>query len=366
MNCDIVLVGLNHRTAGVDVRERFALVDFCAPDTWAVPCKGNINEALILSTCNRVELLATGSGDTAGQLLHSWAAARGADVDELRNYVYIHKNLDAVRHLFTVASSLDSMVLGEPQILGQLKGAYRKAVAAHSVGVILNRLLHKAFSVAKRVRTETAVASSAVSISYAAVELAKRIFGDMHEHSAMLVGAGEMAELAATHLLMNGHRKLALLQTEPDFRVVRERISGFLKCAEAYRLPVELLNPGIRSGENSPAKSYEFFSAYLDANPEPPFTGLFTVSEDPTREVLRAIREHRLSVPGDLSVISLEHSVTPAIPGLTSVNSRRDKIAHCAIQAIRAHFDHTPGIPFACKITPEIHHGATVKNLNLN
>ena len=180
MDCDIVLVGLNHRTAGVDVRERFALVDFCAPDTWAVPCKGNIN----------------------------WAAARGADVDELRNYVYIHKNLDAVRHLFTVASSLDSMVLGEPQILGQLKGAYRKAVAAHSVGVILNRLLHKAFSVAKRVRTETAVASSAVSISYAAVELAKRIFGDMHEHSAMLVGAGEMAELAATHLLQAGVREI--------------------------------------------------------------------------------------------------------------------------------------------------------------
>ena len=172
--------------------------------------------------------------------------------------------------------------------------------------------------------------------------------------------------LAATHLLMNGHRKLALLQTEPDFRVVRERISGFLKCAEAYQLPVELLNPGIRAGENSPAKSYEFFSAYLDANPKPPFTGLFTVSEDPTGEVLRAIREHHLSIPGDLSVISLEHSVTPAIPGLTSVNSRRDKIAHCAIQAIRAHFDHTPGIPFACKITPEIHHGATVKNLNLN
>lgn len=208
MDCDIVLVGLNHRTAGVDVRERFALVDFCAPDTWAVPCKGNLNESLILSTCNRVELLATGSGGAAEQLLRDWAAARDADVEELRNYVYIHKNLDAVRHLFTVASSLDSMVLGEPQILGQLKGAYRKAVAAHSVGVVLNRLLHKAFSVAKRVRTETAVASSAVSISYAAVELAKRIFGDMHEHSAMLVGAGEMAELAATHLLQAGVREI--------------------------------------------------------------------------------------------------------------------------------------------------------------
>lgn len=208
MDCDIILVGLNHRTAGVDVRERFALVDFCAPDTWAVPRSGGLNESLILSTCNRVELLAAGSGDVAGQLLRDWAAARGEAVEELRNYVYIHKNLDAVRHVFTVASSLDSMVLGEPQILGQLKGAYRKAVAAHSVGVILNRLLHKAFSVAKRVRTETAVASSAVSISYAAVELAKRIFGDMHEHSALLVGAGEMAELAATHLLQAGAREI--------------------------------------------------------------------------------------------------------------------------------------------------------------
>ena len=112
--------------------------------------------------------------------------------------------MDAVRHLFSVASSLDSMILGEPQILGQLKSAYRKAAACHATGVILNRLLHKAFSVAKRVRTETAVASSAVSISYAAVELAKRIFGEMQHHKAMLVGAGEMAELAATHLLQAG------------------------------------------------------------------------------------------------------------------------------------------------------------------
>jgi len=117
----------------------------------------------------------------------------GAKPEELKPYVYVHKNLEAVRHLFSVASSLDSMVLGEPQILGQLKTAYRKAVKCHATGVILNRLVHKAFSVAKRVRTETAVASSAVSISYAAVELAKRIFGDMNTHKAMLVGAGEMA-----------------------------------------------------------------------------------------------------------------------------------------------------------------------------
>ena len=128
----------------------------------------------------------------------------GTAVEDLKPYVYVHKNLEAVRHLFSVASSLDSMVLGEPQILGQLKTAYRNAVKSRATGVILNRLLHKAFSVAKRVRTETAVASSAVSISYAAVELAKRIFGDMREHKAMLVGAGEMAELAAMHLLQSG------------------------------------------------------------------------------------------------------------------------------------------------------------------
>lgn len=110
--------------------------------------------------------------------------------------------------MFTVAASLDSLVIGEPQILGQLKDAYHDSVDKDTTGVVLNRLLHKAFSVAKRVRTETGVASSAVSISYAAVELAKRIFGDMSERSAMLIGAGEMAELAATHLLNNGISKV--------------------------------------------------------------------------------------------------------------------------------------------------------------
>ena len=204
MDCDIFLVGLNHRTAGVDVRERFALANHCDEEHWALPCTGAVSESIILSTCNRVEILAAGTGEVAEQVLRNWAGARKSDVEELRPYVYVHKNLEAVRHLFSVASSLDSMVLGEPQILGQLKTAYRKAVKSRATGVILNRLLHKAFSVAKRVRTETAVASSAVSISYAAVELAKRIFGDMREHKAMLVGAGEMAELAAMHLLQAG------------------------------------------------------------------------------------------------------------------------------------------------------------------
>lgn len=118
MDCDIVLVGLNHRTAGVDVRERFALVDFCSRENWALPCDDVIGEAMILSTCNRVELLATGHGDVAGRILERWAAARGTDPEELRPYVYVYKNMDAVRHLFSVASSLDSMILGEPRSWG--------------------------------------------------------------------------------------------------------------------------------------------------------------------------------------------------------------------------------------------------------
>ena len=127
MDCDIVLVGLNHRTAAVDVRERFALVKHTDPDTWALPLGGAIHESLILSTCNRVELLAMGTGGVAEQMLRHWAMARGAKVEDLKPYTYSYVNAEAVRHLFSVASSLDSMILGEPQILGQLKQAYRKA-----------------------------------------------------------------------------------------------------------------------------------------------------------------------------------------------------------------------------------------------
>ena len=137
-------------------------------------------------------------------LVQYWAGVcKGAPKTLLEN-TYQYSDLEAVEHLFTVACSLDSMVMGEPQILGQLKDAYRKAVDEGTARTIVNRLLHKSFSVAKRVRTETAIASSAVSISFAAVELAKKIFGNLDGTRAMLVGAGEMAELAATHLLQNG------------------------------------------------------------------------------------------------------------------------------------------------------------------
>ena len=205
----IHLIGLNHRSASVDVRERYALTGRCSPECWAIPHEGGVEESFILSTCNRVEVLVAGQGEQLPRrILENWAASCGRQTDELDGYIYSHQDEAAVRHVFAVASSLDSLVLGEPQILGQLKEAYRQAADGRKTGPVLNRLLHKAFSVAKRVRTETAVASSAVSISYAAVELAKRIFGDMAGYTAMLVGAGEMAELAAMHLLQAGVRRI--------------------------------------------------------------------------------------------------------------------------------------------------------------
>ena len=212
MNQSICLLGLNHRTAPVEVRERYALPDVDPRDQGLISAGSGVKEAMILSTCNRVEFLTVGreDADIAREILRFWAECRGGDIHELQAHTYHHRNLDAVTHLFSVASSLDSMILGEPQILGQLKQAYRNSVKQGSSGVVLNRLLHKSFSVAKRVRTETKVASNAVSISFAAVELAKRIFGDLSNHTAMLVGAGEMAELAATHLLSAGVKRMLI------------------------------------------------------------------------------------------------------------------------------------------------------------
>lgn len=213
MNQEIYLIGLNHKTAGVDIRERFALAEYEPLISALTEQQSLLSEVMILSTCNRVEILAVGQAHTQAKnlILDSWANHCCQPRTDLDAHTYCHAGEDAVTHLFTVASSLDSMILGEPQILGQLKTAYRKAVEYGSAKVIINRLLHKAFSVAKRVRTETAIASSAVSISYAAVELARKIFTDISEHSALLIGAGEMAELSATHLLSAGVRSITVV-----------------------------------------------------------------------------------------------------------------------------------------------------------
>jgi glutamyl-tRNA reductase len=207
MMITIVDIGMNHETAPVEVRECLAR-DLGNPDKVLISMKEvpSINESLFISTCNRVEVLFTTSdlGKSREAVLTLFSKLGGMAEESFSSSLYVHQNMEAVSHVFRVASSLDSMVLGEPQILGQIKEAYSRATREKRTGVILNRLLHKAFRVAKRVRTETGISDAAVSVSYAAVEMAKKIFHDLSGKKALLIGAGEMAELAAKHLLSHG------------------------------------------------------------------------------------------------------------------------------------------------------------------
>lgn len=203
----LFLIGMSHKTAPLEMRERLQLLcgEGNQPLTELMRLNG-ILEVLYLATCNRVEILACIADDgRAVEALRSFIFRQGnLSQAEMEKCLYVHRDLEAVRHLFRVTSSLDSMVMGEPQILGQVKDAYRTAVDNRATGVLINRISHHAFQVAKRVRTETGIAGNAVSVSYAAVELAKKIFGDLKKKSILLIGAGEMSELAARHLLRQG------------------------------------------------------------------------------------------------------------------------------------------------------------------
>jgi glutamyl-tRNA reductase len=201
----IVLLGVNHKTTPLAVREKLALSSGYEEPLRALGQLEELREYYLLSTCNRVEVLFTCSDvERAQDRVLELLFARRITAQELDRYVYRYVNNEAAEHLFLVAASLDSMIVGETQILGQLKEAYRHATKIGCSGFILNKLLHKSFSVAKRVRTETRIGAHAVSISYAAVELARKIFGDLSGKKVMLVGAGEMAELAAEHLVGQG------------------------------------------------------------------------------------------------------------------------------------------------------------------
>ena len=201
----IVLLGVNHKTTPLAVREKLALAGGYEQPLRVLAKIEELREYYLLSTCNRVEVLFTfQDAAIASQRVLDQLFAGTVPAAELDRYIYRYLNDQAVEHLFQVAASLDSMIVGEAQILGQLKEAYRHAAQNKCSGFVLNKLLHKSFSVAKRVRTETRIGASAVSISYAAVELARKIFGDLGGKSVMLVGAGEMAELAAEHLVGQG------------------------------------------------------------------------------------------------------------------------------------------------------------------
>lgn len=204
---EIIITGLNHTTAPVEIRECLAFnADEAATAVDRLKNATAIKEVMLFSTCNRVEILMTSREEPQKAIdiaLEYISEVKQMPVEAFSPSFYTHIGKEAVRHIFRVASSLDSMMVGEPQILGQIKQAFKTTVEQKGSGVVLNRLLHRTFNIAKRVRTETGIGDSAVSISYAAIELGKKIFGTLEGKKVLLVGAGEMAELAVEHLIRN-------------------------------------------------------------------------------------------------------------------------------------------------------------------
>ncbi|EAR08218.1 glutamyl-tRNA reductase [Reinekea blandensis] len=209
----LLAIGINHNTASVDIREKVSFT----PETMSESLQSvlglpGIQESVILSTCNRSEIYCSAEdATTASDALIQWmASVHHLDPEALRHCTYVHTDKDAVEHISQVAAGLDSMVLGEPQILGQLKSAYAVAQEYNSVGSTLNFLFQHSFKVAKKVRTETAIGENAVSIAYAAVSLSTRIFSDLSKCHALLVGAGETIDLVARHLRERGLKHLTV------------------------------------------------------------------------------------------------------------------------------------------------------------
>ncbi|MDH5302035.1 MAG: glutamyl-tRNA reductase [Gammaproteobacteria bacterium] len=198
----LLAFGVNHKTAPVEIRERVSFSpDRLSEALQQLVGQPSVNEAAILSTCNRTELYCCLESPAAIAAVEDWFSSyHNLKLQDLKPYLYVHPDKEAVRHLLRVASGLDSLVLGEPQILGQVKDAYRTATDAGTVGTTLNRLCQHTFKVAKQVRTDTAIGASPVSVAFAAVSLSKQIFSNFQKHTALMIGAGETIELAARHL----------------------------------------------------------------------------------------------------------------------------------------------------------------------
>lgn len=230
----IVLIGINHKSAPVEVRELLAFSEDACTQALRTLVDGEIlQEGLIVSTCNRVEVVTATANDRmrecAERVTSFLSTSRNLPLDSFNKHLYNHSDSHAITHLFRVASSLDSMVVGEPQVLGQVRRAYSIALEAGTAGRVLNRLIHHTFHVAKRVRTETGIAANAVSLSYMAVELGKKIFDSLAGQTVMLIGAGEMAELSARHLVAAGAEKLIIAnRSEQAARRLASEFNGEL------------------------------------------------------------------------------------------------------------------------------------------
>jgi glutamyl-tRNA reductase len=243
----LLLVGASHRTAPIELREQ---LDFCSRGlenaVRALAERPSTAEAVVISTCNRAELYVACEEPTAAaaDLLAFFSEFHQLSPDHIRPHLYSHLNHEAARHLFRVASGLDSLVVGEPQILGQVKEAYSVAMTAQSVGPLLNKLFHWGFGVGKRVRSETALAEGAVSVSFAAVSLAKKIFGKLAGRRVLVIGAGEMGKLTAVHLKGQGVESIVITsRTLAHAKELADEVGGVVAPWDV--LPQSLLEADI-------------------------------------------------------------------------------------------------------------------------
>ncbi len=207
----LITLGINHKTAPLELRERLAFTPQTLPEALQSLKKlAHVEEASILSTCNRTELYCVTSEDNDRAIIQWFSHFHGLDEDQIKEHLYLHAHEETIRHAMEVASGLDSMVLGEPQIAGQMKDAYAMAKDNGTIGLLLGKLYQRAFAVSKQVRTDTDIGSSPVSVAFAAVSLAKQIFGDLTQTTVLMVGAGETIELAARHLHSQGVNKIII------------------------------------------------------------------------------------------------------------------------------------------------------------
>jgi glutamyl-tRNA reductase len=357
---DIFLVGLSHRSAPIDVRERVALT---GEELKAALCElratAGVHEALVISTCNRVEVYVRAVGDAPARSFFTLRAAQACD------HLYGKAGVDAIRHLFRVSASLDSMVLGEQQILGQVKEAYGLASAAQAAGSYFSRLCNRAFATAKRVRTETGIGRGASSMSQVAVELVEKIFGDLRGRSILLAGAGKMGALSAKALAVLGADRILVTNRSPERGLaLAEQVKGSFRSweelqhllAEAdvvivstgapnYVLTREMLQAAMKLRRS---RSICLIDLAVPRNIDPACADLdevFAYDVDDMERVVDSTRAARQDearraeaiVEAEVFAFAKERETRAALPVLAQLRRRAEEIARAEAERTLAH-----------------------------
>ena len=373
---ELFVVGISWRTAPVAIREKLAFRDEEIAETLRQLVSAHpVAEALLVSTCNRVEVygVAKGSVDATGLTRKFLAEQRGLDAASIADAIYDHRGSDAVRHVFRVASALDSLVLGEAQILGQLKTAYRVAGGAGTSGPVLGRCLERAFGAAKRVRTETGIARGAANISTVAVDLARHVFSELTGKHVLVVGAGKMSRLAARHLHASGAEEIAVTNRSPEkAQALAAEIDGVARPWD--ELPALLARADVvisSTGAREPILTVPLFKKVAkarrwrpivvidiavprDADPKiAELDGVFVYDIDDLEKVVAANLAERAKAADQAGRI-VEHEVTQfetwlrtqgVVPTIKALRERFAQVAEAELQKTLdglARRDHTP------------------------